>query len=191
MLTSTVVPITNNQKSANLSQFEEIQNNKEQFFQWFVGFCDAEGHFIISIDNRGYVVFRFIIRLHVNDEEVLKQICKVLQIGVVRTKGNSSVFVVSCLTSIRKVLFPIFEKYHLLTTKALDYLDFKRGIEMKLNSTSSKLNTRDLTKITEIKNNMNLGRKDININDLSNYTQDYKVNPYWLLGFAFPFLYIK
>ena len=63
MLTSTVVPITNNQKSANLSQFEEIQNNKEQFFQWFVGFCDAEGHFIISIDNRGYVVFRFIICL--------------------------------------------------------------------------------------------------------------------------------
>ncbi len=73
----------------------------------------CRGKFIISIENRGYVVFRFIIRLQVNNVEVLQQICKVLQIDVVRTEGKSSIFIVSDLTSIRKVLFPIFEKYHL------------------------------------------------------------------------------
>ncbi len=31
---------------------------------------------------------------------------------------------------------------------------------------------------------MNLGRKDININKDSSFTQDYNINPYWLLGFV-------
>lgn len=31
---------------------------------------------------------------------------------------------------------------------------------------------------------MNLGRKDININKYSSFTQDYNINPYWLLGFV-------
>ena len=31
---------------------------------------------------------------------------------------------------------------------------------------------------------MNLGRKDITINKYSSFTQDYNINPYWLLGFV-------
>ncbi len=45
LFTLTVVPITNN-KLANLSQFEETQNKKEQFLQWFVGFTDAEANLL-------------------------------------------------------------------------------------------------------------------------------------------------
>ena len=41
---------------------------------------------------------------------------------------------VSDLISIREDLFPIFDTFPLLTTKALDYYDFKKAIEIKLNS---------------------------------------------------------
>lgn len=85
-----------------------------------MGFSDAEGHFIFNIDSRGYVVFRFIIRLHVDDVEVFlarkMSCCSTLQIGVVRIEDKSAVFVVSDLTSIQNVLLPILDKYPLLTS---------------------------------------------------------------------------
>ena len=64
--------------------------NIDQFIQWFVGFTDAVGHFIISLNSKGYVVFRFIIRLHVDALEALQQIKNILNIGVVRVEGKSS-----------------------------------------------------------------------------------------------------
>ena len=71
ILNFTVAPITYKYSNANLSQTKNIQNNKNKFLQWFVGFTDAEGHFIISTNSKGYVIFRFKIRLHVDDLEVL------------------------------------------------------------------------------------------------------------------------
>ena len=40
------------------------------------------GHFIISLNSKGYVVFRFIIRLHVDALEALQQIKNIEPIGV-------------------------------------------------------------------------------------------------------------
>lgn len=75
------------------------------------GFSDAEGNFLISIDPRGYVVFRFRVRLHVDDKEVLQKIQKTLGIGVIRIEGDSALFVVSDLKSIKEVLLPIFSLF--------------------------------------------------------------------------------
>ena len=70
------------------------------------------------------MVFRFRIRVHVDDIEVLNKIKKNLGIGVIRIEGNSALFVVSDLNSIREVLLPIFANFPLLTVKALDLDDF-------------------------------------------------------------------
>ena len=71
---------------------------------------------------------------------------------------------VTDLNSIRDVLLPIFDKYPLLTTKTLDLSDFKKAIEIKLNSPTPKLNNTDLTNISTIKNGMNLSRTKISAN---------------------------
>lgn len=182
LLKFTLAPITYKYGIANLSK--HIQNKKDMFLQWFVGFTDAEGHFIISTNSKGYVTFRFIIRLHVDDLYVLQKINNNLNIGVVRVEGNSSVFVVTDLNSIRDVLLPIFDKYPLLTTKTLDLSDFKKAIEIKLNSPTPKLNNTDLTNISTIKNGMNLGRTKISANEYNTIIKNVNINPFWLLGFV-------
>lgn len=101
-----------------------------------------------------------------------------------RVEGKSSVFVVTDLNSKREVLLPIFDKYPLLTTKALDLFDFRRAIEIKLNSPTPKLNITDLTNISTIKNGMNLGRKKISENEYNSFIKDVNVSPFWLLGFV-------
>ena len=86
---------------------------------------------------------------------------------------------VTDLNSIRDVLLPIFDKYPLLTTKTLDLSDFKKAIEIKLNSPTPKLNNTDLTNISTIKNGMNLGRTKISANEYNTIIKNVNISPFW------------
>lgn len=70
---------------------------------------------------------------------MLQKIQKTLGIGVIRIEGESALFVVSDIKSIKEVLLPIFSLFPLLTSKALDYADFLRAINIRLNSSTPKL----------------------------------------------------
>jgi len=54
---------TSHLNKSNDSKFNSVSKD---FLQWFSGFTDAEGNFLISID-RNYVRFRFKISLHIDD----------------------------------------------------------------------------------------------------------------------------
>lgn len=165
----------------NIRRLEGVPS---EFLQWFSGFTDAEGNFLISIDPRNYVVFRFRIVLHVDDKEVLQKIQKMLGIGVIRITSDTALFVVSDLKSITEVLIPIFAQFPLLTSKSLDYADFLKAINIRLNSSTPKLNSADRSQISNLKTGMNAGRKVIDEIKLTNLTKNYRINPYWLLGFV-------
>lgn len=94
-----------------------------KFLQWFVGFSDAEGTFIINTKNNSEVHFCFKLTLHIDDSAVLFLIKDKLGIGVVSFKGNTCTFSVHSFQLIVEVLLPIFDKYPLLTHKQLDYRD--------------------------------------------------------------------
>jgi hypothetical protein len=115
---------------------------------------------------------------------VLQKIQKTLGIGVIRIIGDTALFVVSDLKSIKEVLMPIFEQLPLLTSKSLDYADFLRAINIRLNSSTPKLSSADIAQISSLKAGMNTGRKVINEIRLANLTKNYSINPYWLLGFV-------
>lgn len=68
LLTLTISPVL---PFHNINRISKVSS---EFLQWFAGFTDAEGNFLISIDSLGYVVFRFRIVLHVDDIEVLQKI---------------------------------------------------------------------------------------------------------------------
>lgn len=55
-------------------------NINEDFLFWFSGFTDGEGNFSITLD-RGYIIFRFKINLHIDDLEVINIIKSKLNIG--------------------------------------------------------------------------------------------------------------
>lgn len=95
--------------------------DNEAFLQWFVGFTDSEGTFIIQTKNNSEVNFCFKFTLHVDDSAVLFLIKDILGIGVVTIKGNTCTFAVHSFQLIVEVLLPIFDKYPLITHKQLDY----------------------------------------------------------------------
>jgi hypothetical protein len=115
-----------------LKEFLNLVNNKNpekklkldnNFLQWFVGFTDAEGTFLIKTKNNSEVHFCFKITLHINDSAVLFLIKNKLGIGIVSLKGHTCHFSVHSLQLIVDVLLPIFDKYPLLTHKQLNYRD--------------------------------------------------------------------
>jgi hypothetical protein len=94
-----------------------------KFLQWFIGFTDAEGCFLIQTKNKSEVHFCFKITLHIDDSAVLFLIKDKLGIGVVTIKGNTCLFSIHSFQHIVDVLVPIFDKYPLITHKQLDYSD--------------------------------------------------------------------
>ena len=90
------------------------------------------------------------------------------RVGVIRIEsvpalagyaGGAAIFIVSKFEDLRSVIIPIFNTYPLLTTKALDFLDFQKAIEIKHKSSTRKLTSKDLNSILTIKSNMNSSRK--------------------------------
>jgi LAGLIDADG endonuclease len=107
-------------------------NSNSHFYEWFVGFADAESNFIINPllkkdkSTISSFSFMFKITLHLDDEMVLRYINSKLGIGGVRFYKNECIFNVTDQKGII-LLISIFDKYNLNTSKHLDYLDFKEA----------------------------------------------------------------
>ena len=165
--------------SSNCKNKPYLQDN--EFLQWFVGFSDAEGSFMISIRNKTEVHFVFKITLHIDDVAVLYTIREKLGIGVVSIEGKACSFRVHSFQVIIDNLIPIFDKYPLLTHKQLDYRDWKKAILLKKEgqNISRSLSIKTLEKINEIKNGMNALRTNYEGYILTNDM----VTKNWLVGF--------
>lgn len=179
--------ITENNLYITNIEKKESQNNSE-FLEWFVGFIDGEGCFLIEIEIKKKVVkFNLRINLHIDDLGVLVKIKENLGIGeiyLVENK-NQAYWRVIKLNEIQEVIIPIFDKYPLLTIKSLNYQYFKQALNIKLNAGyKQKLSDTQFENIKQIKSkmNLNLDSKEIykwnHTNGLCN-----KISPYWLLGF--------
>lgn len=130
-------------KDISLASQSNIINPKglpldSTFLQWFVGFTDAEGNFILNpLKNTKLDIsrfsFMFKITLHQDDEAVLKYINDKLGIGGVRYYKKECIFNVTDKEGIA-LLISIFDKYNLNTTKHLDFLDFKEAFYIYWNS---------------------------------------------------------
>lgn len=116
--------------------------NKEAFLNWFVGFVDAEGNFMIRINKEKEAVsFEFRIILHKDDKEILEDIRNYLLVGHCRLEGNHYyMFRIGDLIQIKNVLIPIFLSYPLQTTKNLDFESFYEAIKLYTTSGKSSLN---------------------------------------------------
>jgi len=169
----------NNQNNENVN---ENSNSNEEFLQWFVGFTDAEGCFLIHTKNYKEVHFIFQITLHIDDSAVLYFIRKNLGIGVISITGNTCSFKVHSFKIIVERLLPIFDKYSLLTHKQLNYRDWKEAILLK-KLAKEKNNSIDINILKKIKNIKE------NMNELRTVFDNYfisinMVSKYWLLGFV-------
>lgn len=187
--------ITFNLKDENIN-FNLLNNIKqEEFIEWFRGFTDGEGCFLVTPtvkkDTDGkitsmFFTFSFVICLHRDDMPMLTHIKEILGMGNVNISGRFATFTISKLSDIKKIIY-LFSKNPLNTSKHLNFLGFKKAYEIynKLDSeTLSFFNEEDFRlKIYEeillIKNSMNRKRTSF---ELVNHS--IKITPYWLLGFV-------
>lgn len=148
-----------------------------EFYEWFVGFSDAESMFIISpILSNGKIqafVFKYVLGLHIDDLLVINDIKVKLNMGRVNIYSNLVTFTVNRKEDIFK-LISIFDNFNLNTSKYLDYLDFKKVFKMYNNRDKSM--SEISSELLNIKNSMNRGRIDIVIHKIN-------ISKNWLIGF--------
>nr|YP_009444495.1 hypothetical protein [Kazachstania unispora]APD15118.1 hypothetical protein [Kazachstania unispora] len=166
-----------------------------EFKQWFVGFSDAEGMFMLSpyyskdkLKIKSWS-FMYSVTLHIDDIQTLKTIKENLNLTKEVTLDINENL---CRLRIQSkeelmLLMRIFDEFPLNTTKYLNYLDFKRAFNLYYRT---KIRTYELDKeLLNIKNMMNNKRTDFDINNYVKYGADattwdnhIKINRYWLLG---------
>jgi len=143
--------------------------------QWVLGFVDGEGSFGFQISTKNknvYMLPSFSIVQNTHDVFLLKKIQDFFNCGLIHPKriddsievatsvNSISSLRTTCSSELIDIIIPFFDKYSLLTTKSLDYFDWKTLIYMKkaqLFRTEAGLN-----KMLSIKSNMNRGRTNFN-----------------------------
>lgn len=117
-----------------------LNENKEIFFQWLVGLTDGDGTFNISNSNNKWSL-SFQISQSTYNLQVLHFIKKQLKNGQIFVEKNRDMaaFRIRDLNLLEEIIFPIFVKYPLLTSKHFNYLKFKKAHSILTNSSLTKL----------------------------------------------------
>ena len=181
----------NHSKSINRSN---ISSKKCNFHQWLVGFVDGDGSFTITYQksNTGKLKWNLFFKISQSNYNlrVLYYIKKELGYGTVQleTKTNMADFRIRNKDIINKVIFPIFDKYPLLTSKYFEYSKFKKAYEiLENNSLSIDVKNKLLLELKkEIRSNTYIspGWEKVNYSIKSTYDAKSVMSKYWLIGFT-------
>ena len=132
---------------------------------WLVGFFEGEACFYVSIykspkSKTGFAVqLVFKVTQHSRDAELLKHMAEHLSCGRVEyRKGEACDYTVTALKDIKHKIIPLFNAFPLLGSKALNFKDFKKVVEIMENK--DHLTIKGINDIRVIKENMNTGRLD-------------------------------
>ena len=164
----------------SLSTTKKLDAEMEKFYEWFVGFTDGEGSFLLNKQGKNNYIFIFKINLHIDDISVLQFIRDTLGFGKVVMEISRPVgtFIVTKLEDIQLIL-NIFYSYPLNSTKLLNFLKFSEAYKI-YTSSDNKANIGN--RLEAIKSVMNNKRTDFKLP----VGHKYRITPYWLLGFIVP-----
>ena len=183
--------IYDHSKSINRSKF---YCNKEEFYHWLVGFTDSDGSFSISyqISKKGKYKWSLFFKISQSSYNlrVLYHIKKELGYGSVqiKSKTNMADYRLRKLDKICHILFPIFDKYPLLTSKNFDYMKFKKAYQIMTDLSITDKEKDDLLLALKDKkkpnNYISPAWKKVNyiVNDTN--TAKFVMSKYWLVGFT-------
>jgi len=132
---------------------------------WIAGLTSGDGCFHISIRNSPTtklgksIVLKFHIVQHSKDIELMEMLISTLGCGRIELmlKQSAIYFVVTNFKDVSEKIIPLFNKYPIKGVKALDFVDFKKVLDLMHNK--EHLTEQGLSKIKSIKLNMNLNRK--------------------------------
>jgi len=171
-----------------------ILSNKSNFHQWLVGFVDGDGSFTITYQKSktGKLKWNLFFKISQSNYNlrVLYYIKKELGYGTVQleTKTNMADFRIRNRDIIKKIIFPIFDKYPLLTSKYYEYSKLKKAYEI-LENTSLSIDIKnqlllELKKDIRPNNYISPGWEKVNYSIKSTYDAKFIMSKYWLIGFT-------
>ena len=108
--------------------------------QWVVGFVDGEGCFFVGINRHpemtsGYQILpEFTVVQHERDIQLLHALKHFFGCGVVRRNhGERMAYRVRGLDHLNDVIVPFFEKHSLKSKKKLDFIKFRKILQLMKN----------------------------------------------------------
>ncbi len=164
--------------------------NKDNFYQWLVGFTDGDGSFTIYRSKDGKWTLFFKLTQSTYNLRLLYFVKTQLGVGSVSFEVNNSKadFRIRDRKTIGSILLPIFDKYPLLTSKFYSYSKFKEAYHiLENNSLTNQDKDRlllDLTSKQRPENYISPAWGVINF-EVNNTNQAKLVmSKYWLIGFT-------
>lgn len=115
-----------------------VKNEKKWFEQWLVGITDGEGTFGFYKQN-GKWSLTFKIALSRYNLRTLYYIKTNLGIGTITKDNTKAQILIRDRTKLNNVIFPIFDKYPLLTSKYFNYIKLKKAFSIVSDPNLSKL----------------------------------------------------
>ena len=127
-------------KKTNSITVQSLNQNKELFYQWLVGFTDGDGTFSITHSN-GKWSLAFKLSQQEYNMRVLYFIKNQLGIGNINKESNTKManYRIRDRKKLALVIFPIFDNYPLLTSKYFSYLKFKEAYKILENTSLTKI----------------------------------------------------
>ena len=162
-------------------------NDDEKFKLWLVGFTDGDGCFSI-VKSGNYFGLQYSLSQSTYNLRILNHIKSKLGYGNIsnRSSGKSADFRITDRKILKEVIFPIFDKYPLLTSKYFNYERFKKAhaiLENKNLNRAMKNKMIDELRVNQIPSDyVSPAISHLNVNskyeDIANV-----ISVYWLAGF--------
>jgi len=168
---------------------QTLNQNKKLFYKWLVGFTDGDGTFSIAYKN-GRWSLTFKLSQHEYNSRLLYFIKEQIGVGNINKEINKNMvnYRIRDRKKLAEIIFPIFDKYPLLTSKQFNYLKFKEAYRI--------LEDTNLTKIQQDQLMFNLVKRVPSegyispawniINNIVSNTKEANmvVSKAWLVGFT-------
>lgn len=156
-----------------------LNHLSKDFIDWFRGFVDAEGCFLILHRKGSTFEFEFSIKLHIDDKGVLEYIISQTGVGTIRVdrNGTSVTYKVSNQKELALIV-ALFSKYSLNTTKHLNFLAFAEAYNLYMTNKSLVERKAIVPLLKDLKDSMNSKRTNFDMPK-----DHFIINSYWLLGF--------
>lgn len=175
--------------SKNINRFKYFKN-KDNFYQWLVGFTDGDGSFSIVRVAEGKWTLFFKLTQSTYNLRAIYFIKNQLDVGSVYVDSdcNKADFRIRDRKAIGSTILPIFDKYPLLTSKYFSYVKFKKAYEI-LENTQLSTKDKDNLLLELQKEQMPLDYISPawqKVNNEVNNTNKAKLvmSKYWLIGFT-------
>ena len=167
---------------------QTLNDNNELFYQWLVGITDAEGTFqIVSKNGKWSLVFKLF--QYESNKRLLYFIKKRLGVGIlIKSKTYHFYYKITDNKKIKNHIFPIFDKYPLLTTKYFDYSKFKEAYTILEDNNLTKLKQDELifalVKKVPSKSYLSPAWKIVNNKVFDTNDAKKVISKAWLIGFT-------